>query len=408
MMTPLSSADLRVLVLSALGVTVACGPPKVDENPSDTGLYNGGDGTDGTTGTDGTDGTGGTDGTDDHWEACDPDMPDLTREMILSGWVESARLCADPEELGGECPPASEVNATAIMYDQFGLTDEGIGWDAWATCGPDTHTPDACCYDVEVSMWAEGRPFRVAQAPRTAPTQDHPAWCSAAPDESCELSQAPRAIALAWQRRGLAEHASVAAFARFSLQLLQLGAPPELLTEAAVAMADETRHAQQCFGIARAMGVAAGPGPLDTAGALDQGLDPKAILTDLLIEGCLGETLAAAEAAEEARLCDHSQLRDVLTQISQDEGRHAALSWRAARWLLSAHPELRDHARAVLSTPFPPAADRAPGVTAVRSHRFGILSPAARDRLAQDVTRRVLAPATAALVGGQTARPHHA
>lgn len=408
---PLTPHRLRLLLLGALGASVACGPPKTSTQGPDTGLYPGGDGTDGADGTDGSDGTDGTGGTGDHWETCSADMPDLTREMILEGWVASARLCADPEDLGGTCPAGADFNATAVMYDQFALGEDGIGWDAWVLCGPDTHTPDRCCYEVEVSMWAEGRPFRVEAQPRTASSQDNPRWCTA-PEDGSGLAGAPAAVAEAWQRRGLAEHASVSAFARFALHLMHLGAPPELLLETSVALADETRHAQACFGIARAMGHAAGPGALSAAGALGEHLDTRAILTDLLLEGCLGETLAAAEAAEEARLCGDEHLRTVLTGISEDEARHAALSWRAAQWLLAQHPELRGHAARVLATPFPPAADRTPGVSDAVAHRFGVLGATARDRLARQVERTVLQPAAAALLApqpvcGMSAEPPH-
>ena len=43
----------------------------------------------------------------------------------------------------------------------------------------------------------------------------------------------------AWNEMGLAEHASVAAFSRFVLHLMGLGAPPDLLLDAIQAMKDE-------------------------------------------------------------------------------------------------------------------------------------------------------------------------
>lgn len=46
------------------------------------------------------------------------------------------------------------------------------------------------------------------------------------------------------------EHASVAAFARFTLQLLAMGAPAELVQASVGAAADELDHARLRFGIA--------------------------------------------------------------------------------------------------------------------------------------------------------------
>ena len=63
------------------------------------------------------------------------------------------------------------------------------------------------------------------------------------------------------------EHASIAAFARFSLELLAFGAPPDLVEQAQAAMADETRHAKLCFALAGAYAERPiGPGALDMTG----------------------------------------------------------------------------------------------------------------------------------------------
>jgi len=48
------------------------------------------------------------------------------------------------------------------------------------------------------------------------------------------------------------EHASIAAFARFSLQLLSLGAPAGLIDDCTRALGDETAHARLCFQLASA------------------------------------------------------------------------------------------------------------------------------------------------------------
>ena len=142
------------------------------------------------------------------------------------------------------------------------------------------------------------------------------------------------------------EHASVAAFARFTLELLSLGAPAELVAASQRALADEIRHAKLCFGLATAYaGHALGPGPLSSEGALGaQSLD--AIVETAIAEACIGETLAAVEAAEAAAHATDPSVRRVLLAIARDEKRHAELGWRFLSWVLdvapaSARPALR-------------------------------------------------------------------
>jgi hypothetical protein len=141
-----------------------------------------------------------------------------------------------------------------------------------------------------------------------------------------------------WARLGQMEHASIAAFARFSLQLLSLGAPAELVEECTRALADETVHARLCFQLASAYaGAAVGPGPLDVTGSLASAglLD----VVELVIqEGCLGETVAALEASESAAAAVDPVLAQVYARIATDEQRHAALAFRFLRWALGKDP----------------------------------------------------------------------
>ena len=68
----------------------------------------------------------------------------------------------------------------------------------------------------------------------------------------CARSMAPEArslpaetrarLGVAWLEIARMEHASIAAFARFALQLLAVGAPPDLILAGQRAMADETNH----------------------------------------------------------------------------------------------------------------------------------------------------------------------
>jgi hypothetical protein len=137
-------------------------------------------------------------------------------------------------------------------------------------------------------------------------------------------------------------------------ELLSIGAPPELVRATQQAIADELEHARMCFELAsRHAGAVLGPGSLPLlAKSTNFGTvsnsragDPVAIALAMLEEGCINESVAAAEAAVAASQCDeHSvhgaEAKAVLTRIAADETRHAALAWRTLRWLLDTHPEV--------------------------------------------------------------------
>jgi hypothetical protein len=139
-------------------------------------------------------------------------------------------------------------------------------------------------------------------------------------------------LAAAWARDAAMEHASIAAFARFTLELLAVGAPASLVLATQQAACDEVEHAKACFSIAsRLAGRRLAPGPLDVGGAAPSP-DLVAIAVGTFKEGCVGETLAAALA--EARLVGarDQDIRRALARIVVEEAKHAQLGWRFVSW----------------------------------------------------------------------------
>jgi hypothetical protein len=109
------------------------------------------------------------------------------------------------------------------------------------------------------------------------------------------------------------------------------------------AIEDERRHARLCFGLASAFaGEQVGPGRLDVSGALPAPSLARSLAT-ALVEGCIGETVAALEASELAAQVVDPVLRDALEGIAADERRHAELAWKFAHWAVS-----RDHSLSAL------------------------------------------------------------
>ena len=71
-----------------------------------------------------------------------------------------------------------------------------------------------------------------------------PGFGARAPDVTALSSEVRTKLAECWAQDALAEHASIASFARFTLQLMAVGAPPQLLADTQRAAADEVRELQ--------------------------------------------------------------------------------------------------------------------------------------------------------------------
>lgn len=265
-------------------------------------------------------------------------------------------------------------------------------------------------FEIRWSTWAgtPGRPFLVDQAPRTASVArraDYSAPIAARIDGIAAERRA--ALAAEWTRVGLMEHASVAAFARFALQLLALGAPPELVEACQQAMQDELRHTRLAFGLASAYADAPlGPGPLSLNGALDGSSDDLLVEVAMgtLVEGCIGETVAALDAREGATGATDPHVRQVLSEIAADEERHAELAWRFLDWVLGQRPALAtlllERARAQLARAPSQPTSHAQRVTtggAAPLLEHGILSREQKLELEAQALEHVIVPCLVAL-----------
>jgi hypothetical protein len=270
--------------------------------------------------------------------------------------------------------------------------------------------PGQCCYFVAHGdgMVCEGRPFVVGGAGRVAAAVRRSDWADelrpsidGLSDETCE------ALAALWGAAAADEHASVAAFARFALQLLAVGAPAALVEGAQRAMADEIAHARACYALASAYeGCPVGPGRLDMSDALATD-DLASLAVAAVREGCVGETLAALIAQVGAAQARDPAVRAVLKQIAADETRHAQLAWRFVQWALGRSSAVAVAVREafvaalqepVAARPWPPHVDDA----AMRAH--GRLAPDEQVTLCRDALAGIIAPAAEAML----AAPHAA
>jgi hypothetical protein len=223
-----------------------------------------------------------------------------------------------------------------------------------------------------------GRPFLVQGALRHSELVSSEAWLDAelarGLNGATELDETTlRSVAEHFAKAGLMEHASIAAFARFTLQLLALGAPPELVQRASEAMADETRHAELCFALAsRYAGHGLGPSPLDVSEALGA-IDLLGVVDLVVDEGCIGETTAALEAAWAAQAAADPDVRAVLLGIAEDEARHAELAFAFVAWAARRDVRVLERVEAKLGAAMQ-TYDRAPRATPRTNARDAVLA----------------------------------
>lgn len=154
-------------------------------------------------------------------------------------------------------------------------------------------------------------------------------------------------VARRWARAAQYEHASIASFARLSMQLMAIGAPPELLDAAHCAARDEIRHAKLSFAVASAYaGRGLGPGPLPIVADALGPVDFVSVVRANVVDGCVGETVAAFEAEAQRDGVGHPALARCLDVIAEDEAKHAELAYQIVGWALAERPsEARDAVR---------------------------------------------------------------
>lgn len=213
-------------------------------------------------------------------------------------------------------------------------------------------------------------------------------------------AQTRSVLAAWWARVAQMEHASVASFARFTLELMSLGAPAALLAEVQVAAADEVRHATAAFSLAsRFAGAQLTPGalPIEQAG-LRQGA--RAILEGLIEEACVGETVGVIEARAALASCTDLASRAALEAIVRDESRHAALAWRVLAWMLEREPTLLPVAEAAFARA---TAALVTCPTPVLPHvpAWGLIGSSERTRLREDALREVVWPCVKQVLAGR-------
>lgn len=364
-------------------------------------------------------------------------IPGTGYEMCEGGFVHRVGKAACPP--GGQCVTDDQCGPSALCVCQgngsgvcetstcesdqdclagFHCIGGAVGQFCGLTSGLACQVPqdncagslgcgDSCSACVNTSIGractpccAVGRPFLVGGELRVAVAAARSDWeaCQPCPDLSGVTAAQRAALASYWRDTALLEHASIAAFARFALDLLSVGAPPELVEAATSAMQDETAHARACFALASAFaGRDVGPGKLAIDGSLDE-RSLEAIVITTVLEGCIGETVAALEAAEALAHATDPAVRATLARIAEDELRHAALAYRFVRWASARQGAalerlVRETFQAACDAPLP-----ALDATGVSAPSHGLLSLELRRELRARVLRELVMPTLPSLL----------
>lgn len=207
------------------------------------------------------------------------------------------------------------------------------------TCGPFATSEGTCCYEIdteEIPCAIPGRPLTIDGNIAQAPAVKRLDWKRDTTPNLDGLSSEARAeLAARWLSEAQLEHASVASFSRFALELMALGAPPALIEAAHAAAIDEVRHAELAFALASVYaGEPMGPGPLALPSHLPLTIDLVGLAVATFREACVNETVAAVLAAERRDRATDPAVRSTLGTVAEDESRHAELGWRFLAWAL--------------------------------------------------------------------------
>ncbi len=301
-------------------------------------------------------------------------------------------LCFTPE--AGPCPDAADAlpffppSCASISSVQSACVGGEVG---------------ACCYNVTAECICVGRPFLVDRRPRAAAARraDDRGWRGDDGPDARDLPRETRdALAAAFTRDALGEHASIASFARFALELMAVGAPADLVGDAqragarrGEARADRLRpreRVRRCPRRPRRVPLrggraADGPG-LVRARRGRRGLRPR-------------DRRRPRRRRPRARSATDARVAALTASIAEDEARHAELAWRTMAWVLRAGREaVADVAFAALAGAARDA--RAPGRAPGSRHdlrAFGVLDAEATRAIVEAGIAGVVEPCARAL-----------
>ena len=255
-----------------------------------------------------------------------------------------------------------------------------------------TSSNGECCYGpAPPGFHWRGRALRGPGGVLLAEIVERDGWTRTVDARRGAMSDDVRAALVEiWLRDAAFEHASIASFARLSLELIALGAPADLVRAAHRAALDEIEHAELALTIASELaGKTLGPGPL--ASQSTEAPSFAGLARACFRDGCYGETVAAMLARASYEATREPELRGVYRQIAVEEQRHAELSFQIVAWAVARNAEARaviaeERDRLAASEPtYDPSSG--PELT-----RYGVLAAATEAEVRARTVREVVLP----------------
>lgn len=189
-------------------------------------------------------------------------------------------------------------------------------------------------------LQGHGRPFRMKGKPtvsKLSKSKDFSPWNACRINFHSEPDIDSRiALEAIWLDNASKEHISIPAFSKLSLQLIALGAPPDLMEKVFRAASQEINHATLCYSVASSLsGKPFSPDimPEILRQSFDHG-SLESLVLECFVDGCLMEALSVAHAREGALLAREPEIKKVLDVIASDEHFHSELSWEIVQFLL--------------------------------------------------------------------------
>mgnify|MGYP000549845168 CR=1 FL=1 len=133
------------------------------------------------------------------------------------------------------------------------------------------------------------------------------------------------------------------AFLQLALELLDLGAPRQLVARALRAAEEERGHTHAAASLAELFGGAKLTLAQPTFRArrrLPRRLALRRLVDETWFDGCLNEGLAAALAGAEAQESRVAEEARISSRLAREEAGHAALAFDVLRWDLAEAPSL--------------------------------------------------------------------
>jgi len=260
--------------------------------------------------------------------------------------VPETALCPSQEQMNTRMPvtPGCEPRRFTKITGEAVKADMPVIYGAYSG-QIDPSIRDSCCYPAEYlkirKQCVYGRPLMQAGQAKVAGYQEGQGW-------KCEVELKDQYSKWQKQQAGefylqcaLFEHASIASFHQFGLELMRFAAPRDLLLATQEAILDEIRHAQLAFGLASSL-LEKNVAPTSLSMQIEGSESLQEFALKTLKEGAVGESIAVVLAATQRCYAKEAAICDFLDQVIIDESKHAELAWETLRWCLKQDSSLAE------------------------------------------------------------------